>query len=144
MVLGKLNKVRSLQSFHNYHKCFMESCGDAILVKEFYNCISIPFLDIPPSYVCDCMSFTCLLSVVCITSFYIGLHACLVFTLACRVHADAHFPVAASVQHNISLKSSLWFFPLMRSIDWACTSSACLMLIYCLSLLGTSAPLKWL
>ena len=51
-----LSEVHSLLSFHNYHKSFMESYGDAKLVKEFYNCITIPFFDLPPSQTGMCMN----------------------------------------------------------------------------------------
>eukprot|EP00731_Ephydatia_muelleri_P035067 Em0094g17a len=46
------SQSRSLQSFHDNHQRFLDSGGNAKKVKEFYNCISKPFFDVPLSQVC--------------------------------------------------------------------------------------------
>ncbi|KAL5506255.1 hypothetical protein EMCRGX_G007860 [Ephydatia muelleri] len=46
------SQSRSLQSFHDNHQRFLDSGGNAKKVKEFYNCISKSFFDVPLSQVC--------------------------------------------------------------------------------------------
>ena len=48
---ARRSQSRSLQSFHDHHERFLHSGGNAKNVKEFYNCISKPFLYVPLSQV---------------------------------------------------------------------------------------------